>query len=234
MLHSLKYGEQQVIVDFLAENCGRTSCLIKIPASAKGKFKKQYFQPLFILDTDIDIRQNVNLQRLKDARIAVPFTSIPFNPYKTAISLFMAEFLRCVSSREQTDPTTFSYIENSIRWLDGCSGGFANFHIVFMMRLSKFMGFYPNTDDYEPGDWFDMRSSCFCRQRPMHADVLNPDDARKIRLLLRMNYATMHLFRMSRDERNRMVDVIMSYYRIHIPGLPEMKSIQVLKELFAD
>ena len=209
MLHSFKYGEQQMIVDFLTESCGRTSCIIRIPTSARGKLKKQYFQPLFILDTDIDIRQNTNLQRLKDARIAVPFTSIPFNPYKTAISLFMAEFLRCTTRREQTDPTTFSYIENSIRWLDGCGEGFANFHIVFM------------------------RGSCFCRQRPMHTDVLEPDDAQKIGLLLRMNYATMHLYRMSHADRNRMVDAIISYYRIHMPGLPELKSLQVLKELFS-
>ena len=73
VLHSFKYGEQQMIVDFLTETCGRTSCIIKIPTSARGKLKKQYFQPLFILDTDIDRRQNARLQRLKDARIAVPF-----------------------------------------------------------------------------------------------------------------------------------------------------------------
>lgn len=234
VLHSFKYGEQQMIVDLLTETCGRTSCIIRMPKSAKGKLKKQYFQPLFILDTDIDIRQKANLQHLRDARIAVPFMSIPFNPYKMSISLFMAEFLRCTTRREQTDPTTFSYIENSIRWLDGCASGFSNFHIVFMMRLSKFLGFYPNTDNYEPGDWFDMRSSCFSNQRPMHADVLSPDNARKIGLLLRMNYATMHLYRMSHFDRNRMVDTIIRYYRIHMPDLPELKSLQVLKELFAD
>jgi hypothetical protein len=31
-----------------------------------------------------------------------------------------------------------------------------------------------------------------------------------------------------------MVDTIISYYRIHMPELPELKSLQVLKELFAD
>ena len=51
--------------------------------------------------------------------------------------------------------------------------------------------------------------------------------------MMRMDYATMHLFRLSRGERNRMVEVIIRYYRIHLPGFPEPRSLAVLRELFA-
>jgi DNA repair protein RecO (recombination protein O) len=61
---------------------------------------------------------------------------------------------------------------------------------------------------------------------------LKPDEASRIRLLLRMNYETMHLFAMSRAERSRCLMVINDYYRLHIPDFPILKSIDVLKELF--
>lgn len=234
VLHSFKYGESQMIVEFLTASCGRVSCILGIPKSAKGKLKRQYFQPLFILDTVLDIRRKAGLQRISEARVAFPFASIPYDPFKLSISMFIAEFLRCSTRVEQMDETAFEYIENSIRWLDGCGGHFANFHLVFMMRMSLFLGFYPAVGQHEPGCWFDLRSCCFCKDAPLHGDRLCPADADKIELLLRMNFATMHLFKMSRSERNRMVDVIMRYYAIHIPGFPELKSLGVLQELFCD
>ncbi len=232
VLHSFKYGDEQVIVELLTETCGRQSCIVHIPKTQKGKLKKQYFQPLFLLDIILDIRPNAKLQKIRDARVAVPFTSIPYNPYKLSISLFTAEFIRNATLHEQTDEVLFAYIENSILWLDRCDDNFTNFHLVFMMRLAKFLGFYPNLDDYMPGDWFDLRGSCFCRTAPLHHDRLTPDDAEKIGLMLRMNFPTMYLYKMSHDERNRLVDVIIYYYRLHIPDFPELKSLPVLKELF--
>lgn len=234
VLHSFRYGESQMIVELLTASCGRVSCIMNIPKSPRSKLKRQYFQPLFILDTVLDIRRKSGLQHISEARVAFPFTSVTFNPLKLSISMFIAEFLRCSTRAEQIDETTFNYVESSILWLDGCKGHFANFHLVFMMRMSRFLGFYPNTESCGPGCWFDLRSGCFCKNAPLHRDRLCPDEAEKVDLLLRMNFPTMHLFKMSRTERNRMMDVIMSYYRIHIPGFTELKSPGVLQELFRE
>lgn len=232
VLHSFKYGESKLIIDLLTAEYGRQGCIASIGKSPRGKLKKQYFQPLSIIDAIIDMRQRVRLQHIKEARMDVPFTSIPFNPLKLALSLFTAEFLRYATRKEPADGLTYAYVENSIRWLDGCEGHFANFHLVFMMRLSKFLGFYPNLDGYTPGCRFDLRTSCFRTDVPLHNDCLPPEDSEKISLLLRMNYPTMHLYKMTRAERNRMADVILRYYQIHIPDFPELKSLSVLKEIF--
>lgn len=232
VLHSFKYGESKLIIDLLTAEYGRQGCIASIGKSPRGKLKKQYFQPLSIIDAIIDMRQRVRLQHIKEARMDVPFTSIPFNPLKLALSLFTAEFIRYATRKEPADGLIYAYVENSIRWLDGCEGHFANFHLVFMMRLSKFLGFYPNLDGYTPGCRFDLRTSCFRTDVPLHNDCLPPEDSEKISLLLRMNYPTMHLYKMTRAERNRMADVILRYYQLHIPDFPELKSMSVLKEIF--
>ena len=232
VLHSIKYGETRLIVDMFTRSHGRLSFIVNIPKSAKAKVKKQLFQPLTLLEIEADIRQKVQLQKLKDMRLAVPFLSIPFHPHKLAISLFMAEFLYYALRSEQRNELLYDYLENSFLWLDGQDGHFANFHLVFLMRLSRFLGFYPNLDDYVAGDYFDLRESVFLSLPPVHHDFLYPEEAGKVQLMMRMDYPTMHLFRLSHQERNRLLEVSLTYYRLHLPDFPEMKSVSVLQELY--
>lgn len=233
VLHSFKYGETKIIVDMFTEEHGRLSCIATVGKSAKGKLKRQYFQPLTLVEAVADMHRRTGLYPLKEAKVAAAYASIPFDPLKLPVALFVAEFLSNATRKEQPDRLTFAYIENSLRWLDGSTGGFANFHVVFMMRLTRFLGFYPNTDGYTEGSWFDLRAASFAPDAPLHHDRLAPDEARKVNLLLRMNFATMHLFRMTRAERNRMTEIIIRYYKLHLPDFHELKSLDVVKEIFS-
>ena len=219
VLHSLKYGETRLIVDMFTRSQGRQSFIVSIPKSVKGKIKKQLFQPLTLLEIESDLRPKLQLQKLSDVRLASPFSSIPFDPNKLSISLFIAEFLYYALRSEQHNEPLFDYIVNSIQWLDAQTDRFANFHLVFLMRLSRFLGFYPN-------------ESIFLSAPPVHRDFLHPQEAEKIQLMMRMDFPTMHLFRMSHQERNRLLEVSLIYYRLHLPDFPELKSVSVLQELY--
>ena len=232
VLHSLKYGETRLIVDMFTRSQGRQSFIVSIPKSVKGKIKKQLFQPLTLLEIESDLRPKLQLQKLSDIRLASPFSSIPFDPNKLSISLFIAEFLYYALRSEQHNEPLFDYIVNSIQWLDAQTDRFANFHLVFLMRLSRFLGFYPNLEHYQSGDYFDLRESIFLSAPPVHRDFLHPQEAEKIQLMMRMDFPTMHLFRMSHQERNRLLEVSLIYYRLHLPDFPELKSVSVLQELY--
>ncbi len=232
VLHAIKYGETRLIVDMFTKVFGRQAFIVSIPKTPKGKVKKQFFQPLTILEIETDIRPRQQLQKLHDVRLAAPFASIPFEPDKLAISLFVAEFLYYALRSEQRNELLYEYLENSIVWLDGQQSSFANFHLVFLLRLTRFLGFYPNLDDYKDGDYFDLRESVFMPMPPVHRDFLHPEEAQKVQLMMRMDFPTMHLFRMSRQERNRLLEVSLKYYRLHLPDFPEMKSIEVLQALY--
>lgn len=233
VLHAIKYGESRMIVDMFTRSNGRLSFIVSLPKSHKSKIKKQFFQPLTLLEIETDVRPKVQLQKLADVRLALPFTSIPFEPDKLALSLFVAEFLYYALRSEQQNEPLYDYVTNSIQWLDSQESQFSNFHLVFLMRLSRFLGFYPNLDDYAPGDYFDLRESIFLSQPPVHRDFLFPEEAEKVQLMMRMDFPTMRLFRMSHQERNRLLEVSLTYYRLHLPDFPELKSIAVLQEIYA-
>jgi DNA repair protein RecO (recombination protein O) len=63
--------------------------------------------------------------------------------------------------------------------------------------------------------------------------VLPPHEAALAIVMMRMDFATMHLYHLTRSERARLLDVLLTYYRLHLPSFPELKSVEVLKELFS-
>jgi len=232
VLRSFKYGESKIIVDFLTLSEGRLSCIVTVPKSSKAGIRKQWFQPMTVLDIEYDMRGGARLGRIRNARMAMPYATVPFEPYKLSIALFIAEFLYYATRAEQQNPNLFAYIRHSMAWLDGCARSYSNFHLVFMIRLTRFIGFFPNVDDYHAGYSFDMRQACFTPYAPLHSDCLCAGDASRMVSLMRMNYESMHLFRMSHEDRNRIADLILRYYRLHVPGFPELRSLQVMKELW--
>lgn len=233
VLRTVKYGDNSLIVDLLTREHGRLSVVWRVPKTGKGKIKRQYFQFLTILDIIYDHRESSSLPLVKEAHIAEAYSCIPFDSVKLAVAFFVAEFLAKSVNGEQKDHLLYDFIEKSLVWYDASSAATANFHLMFMMRVSRFLGFYPNIETYSPGAYFDLRAGLFSSDAPFHKDFLLPEEADKMLLLMRMNPYNMHLFRFSRSERNRAVEVMLKYYSLHIPGFRELKSWEVLCELFA-
>ena len=226
-------GDQKMIVDLFTDKLGCVSVITHFSSSAKGKFKKQLFAPLSLLDVEIDYKENSALQKLKNATINTPFTDIPFDSYKLSISFFISEVTFFAVRGENENRPLFDFISKSLQWLDAKSAPCPNFHLVYMMGLISYLGFMPNLEDYHDGDCFDLRNACFDSFEKEHSDYLNSYDAARIVNIARMNYSTMHVFKMSHNDRNRIVDVLLNFYRLHIPGFPELKSLDILKQLFS-
>lgn len=235
VLHMLRYDDNQIIVDIFTESRGNVSFLVRMPRSRHSKVHSVLLRPLAILELDFDYRPQHGLQRIREMRVAMPFVSLPYHPVKCALALFLAEFLHYSLRNEGGNPSLFHYLTYGLRWLDEASEGLANFHLVFLMRMSRFMGFWPNVDEavgVPSGTCvFDMREGVLSRSVPMHDDYLRRDEARLVPLFLRMDYGTMHRLAMNRSQRNRVLDVIIEYYRLHVPEIPDMKSVAVLRDM---
>ena len=181
VLHILKYNDTSNIVEVYTELSGRASFLVAVPRSKKAAVKSVLFQPLALIEFEADYRPNTSLFRIKEAKSFSPFASIPYDPFKSAIALFLAEFLYRAIREEAENRPLFAYLQHSILWLDACKISFANFHLVFLMRLSRFLGLYPNLDDYHTGDYFDMLNANFTSVRPqLHSCYIQPDEAGRL------------------------------------------------------
>ena len=232
VLHTLKYNDKSNITHIFTEEEGRKTFLFPLHHSRKSVMKSVFFQPLSLVEFEAEVRPQAEIYPVREVKLTYVFRSLPYNPYKSAIALFLSEFLFRALKEEGENVPLFAYLTYSVRWLDVCNVGFSNFHLVFLMRLSRFLGLYPNVEHYADGCFFDLLNACFVASQPFHGSFLKADEAAHIEKLMRMNYETMHLFAMSHRERNRCLDIILEYYRLHLPGFYEMNSLDVLKELF--
>jgi len=232
VLHTLKYNDTAFVAVLFSEEVGEVSFIVRIPKSRHAGGHNKLFQPLNILNIGWERRDKSSLQHLRQVTCAYPYTSIPYDPLKSAIALFVSEFLYYSLRGEHTGKALFKYIFSSLQWLDLAPDSFSNFHLVFLMRLSRFLGFFPNTDNYMENDFFDLQNSRFSSFIPLHPYYIGPAESQFIPLLMRMNYETMHLFVFTREQRNRMLAVLNEYFRLHIPNFPPLKSLEVLHEVF--
>jgi DNA repair protein RecO (recombination protein O) len=233
VLHQIKYNDDNVIVNIYTLQHGNMGFLVKVPKQKRTNVKTLLLRTLNILELDYDYRPNQALQRIKDMRLYASYQSLPYDPVKGTIALFLSEFLYHTLKHEVENAPLFHYLCNSLQWLDRSEARLANFHLVFLIRLTRFLGFWPNVQDYTPGKVFDLQDAVMADSLPLHGQYLDATESAYVLSLLRMDYATMHLFRFSRTERARVLAVLIKYYRIHIPEFPEMKSLDVLRTVFS-
>lgn len=232
VLRCIKYNDSMNIVDVYTKLSGRASFLVRISRSRKSNVKSVLFQPLSFIEFEADFRAKSSIYPIRNAKVWIPFQSIPYAPYKSTMALFLSEFLYRALKEEEGNEALFAYLENSILWLDTCKSNFSNFHLVFLMRLSRFLGLYPNLSQYREGAYFDMLNAQFSSSLPAHSAYLNVEESARVPLLMRINYKTMHLVRMNRSQRDRCLFLINDYYRLHLPDFPVLKSLDVLKAIF--
>lgn len=232
VLRTFRYNDESFIAHLLTEQSGCVAMMVRISRSRRAAVKHTLFQPLAVLNVEWEDKPRASLQRPRAAQALLPFSSLPYEPHKLAIGLFLADFLYHAVRSEPDTAAIFAYVSRSLEWLDTCTTGFANFHLVFLLRLTHFLGFMPNLEEAKAGDWFDLRASCFVPERPLHPDFLEPQDAALLPKLMRMRYDNMRFFRFSGEERTRLLHRINDYYRLHLPDFPELKSLDVLSNLF--
>ncbi len=234
VLRTVKFKDSQQIVDLFTESRGRMSFVTGIAHGVrKSGAKSALWRPLSLLEFEADVRPSGRLPHPRDVRPYTVWTDLPYNPAKAAIALFLTEVLTNVLRDGLADPPLYHYLEDSLQWLDTAQHDYANFHLVFLIRLTRFVGIAPNLDGHPASHaCFDLLSGTFCQGEPSHPHFLRPDEAGRLPLLTRMNYANMHLFRLSAGQRQRILTVLNDYYRLHLPPFPELRSLSVLHELF--
>ena len=217
VIYSFPFKDKKFMLELFTREHGRISFVTN-----------RRLQPLTIVNIVFDERRS----KLTAIDIAFGYKTMIYDPIKLSVRFFIAEFLRYATRNEPTNRPMYDYLRQSLEWLDLIESNAANYHLVLMMHLAMFLGFAPDTNDYHEGMYFDLREAQFSATKPLHPDYLNHQESATIVTLMRMNFSTMHLFKLSRDQRNLIVDRIIHYYRLHIPNFPEMKSLEVLRELF--
>lgn len=233
VLRTVRYSDSRIIVTLFTEHYGMLSAGVRLARGGRSGGRSALWQILNVVEMSVDYRPSNDLQKVSEASISTPWMELPYHPLKASISIFLGDFLFHSLRGEGENRPLFAFLYNSLRWLDETDGVVANFHLLLMVRMTRFLGIWPGMECYGRNMVYDMKNACFSDTLPVHGQYLEPGDARWIPLLLNMDYSQMHRLKMSRNERWHMLDVLLRYYRLHVPSFGELQSLDILRELFS-
>ena len=232
VLSNAKYNDKYSITHVFTRDFGRVSYLLPKTHNKHSKINPALFSPLSILNLEAEHLPLREIQRLKEAERQTLLYDIGSNLNKVSLAFFLSEFLSKVLRETHNNEVLFDYLKNSIEVLEETKSGLANFHLTFILGLTRFLGIFPNVENYTQGCYFDMLNGEFTYRIPAHNYYLRECESAYLNKLSRINFSNMHLFKLSRRDRNLIIERMLTYYRLHLYDFSAIKSLEVLRELF--
>lgn len=227
---AIKYSEADLIVCCFTEIAGiKTYLLRNILKSKRGKLKASYFQPLTLLDIEASHKNKGTLESIREASVRVPYQSLHTDMVKTGLVMFLSEMLKTCIREEEANPELYDFLENAILWLDA-NDEVANFHIYFLLRLSYYLGFYPDASNSELS-YFNMMEGNFERSNSSIYSMEGPV-VENLKLFFNVPMDNSNSIKLSKPLRVQLLNLILTYYQLHVQGYQKPKSLAVLNQLF--
>lgn len=233
LVGSVRHNDRTSIAHVFTSEHGMVPFVWFLSKTGKNASRNTLLQPLTQLEFQAEYIPTESLQHIKEIKNCAPYVDIPHNPLKSAISLFLSEFLTYALKGEQCNPPLFRFLIESLKWFDNApNGSYANFHIAFMIGTARHIGITPNADEYVPGCVLDMRDGCFSPLIPKHTEFVPAELSYKLYLLMNSGYDAMKDAPLTGQERVMLLNALNTYFRLHIPSFPVLKSIEVLEAVF--
>lgn len=208
VLHHTKYTGSNIIVHSYTELYGRQSFIVSGIKNKKSHFHFSLFQPLSVLDLEIYYKLNRDIQRIKEVSVHKHYNTIHTNIHKGTIALFISEVLYKTLHEEEPNVNLFDFLIRSIHTLDTIQEGISNFHLIFLLEYSRFLGIYPE-------------------------NIFNDDDQYSgLRELLNHSFSDLHMIKISNDVRIKLLQQLTGYYSHYLEGMGNIKSLEILKQVY--
>lgn len=233
VLRTVSYSDTSIITKIYTEDFGTQSYLIKGAKRKNASVKANLFQPLSLLDLVVYNKEKKKLQVLKEAGVDIHFASIAADPSKTSIVFFLNEILLHCLQEEENNPELFSFLHESMQTLESAEKNFSNFYLIFLVRLSRFLGFYPQGRFSETNLYFDLQEGRFVKEEPLHPDFLNRENSGLLSSVIISNYYNMDTLALSGAERKNLLEILLRFYHLHLSNMGGISSHKVLEQVFA-
>ncbi|MGE4586314.1 MAG: DNA repair protein RecO [Mangrovibacterium sp.] len=230
-LHYVPYTDSSVVATIYTEKFGRQTYLVNGIRNRKSGFRLSLMQALFLLELEVYHKPGRDLQRVKEFRLSVPFSRIPFEILRSSQALLIAEVLMKCLKEEEPNPDLFRFLFHAVELLDLKEEGTANFLLLFLFKLTRYLGVCPQPPG--KGGYFDLMSATFRNQEPGHHAFLDAEMSRKFSLLYRADWSDMEQLNLKNRDRSLLIEKMLDYYRIHAGLDGQLRSLAVLKNVLS-
>lgn len=230
VLSSLKYGDTSLIVKAYTASDGLKSYLLKgVLTSKRGKVKAAYFLPLMQLEIVANHRNKGTLESIKEVKVSVPYKTLHTDIVKNSMVLFLAEMLSNSIQEQEQNMSLFNYLEYALFWLDEDSS-ISNFHLLFLINLTKYLGFYPDTS-FQNAPYFDLLEGSFSMTPTLNPQI-EGEHLKNLKHFLGINFDALKTIQINKPNRQELLKMVILYFELHLHGFRKPKSLAVLNAVF--
>ena len=232
ILSKVRYQDNDLIVKCLTRDLGVVSYMIKnISMSKKSKNKFAFFQLLNILDLETNYNPNRSIQYIKDLKVKYNFTSLHTNIYKSSVVMFLSEILSNIIHIETKDMELFDFIEKSLIWYDKSEDS-STFYLIFLMKMTHYLGFYPDCTNMSY-NYFNLEEGLFESSKNSQY-VIEGSSLVLFKTILGIKFDSNKLPFIDKTNKKDILKNILIYFKLHVDGFKDPKSLKVLNQIFAD
>lgn len=231
VLQAIRYGDTSLIVKVYTLHYGLQSYMVKGVRSRASRNRVAFFQPMtFLRFVQNGLPRQSGLAYLKDPELLYAYQSIPLVMNKSAILLYLAELLSHTLTQQERNNALFQFVYQSVVWLDLVEDNYANFPLYFTLELSRFLGFYPQSD-YREGSFFDMMEGHFVCAEPPHPYYYSKENSLVLSAFLNKGIDEVSAISLTGVQRNGLLDGLLTFMRLHAPVIKALQSHEVLREV---
>jgi DNA repair protein RecO (recombination protein O) len=233
VLRNVKYSETSIIMDVYTEAKGLRGYIVSGVRVPKSKISAGLLQVMSLIDlVCYDGGDSNKLNRIKEMKAAHIYTSLPFDVKKSSIGLFVAEVTRRSIRETEENPALFNFLYTVFQYLDETVDNYVNIHLTFLVQLSAHLGFQPHEDTYTEGSVFDLKEGVFTTGMVGHVHFLDANLSKILRGVIVADWQDTTALKITRTERQQLLNALIDYYRLHIDNFPEINSLKILQEIF--
>jgi DNA repair protein RecO (recombination protein O) len=207
-----KYSDSSIIVTIFTELFGIQTYMVNGVRSKSAKSKIALYQPLTLLDLVVYYKENANIKRIKELKCLYQYQSLSTDIRKASIAMFMGEIVNKTVKDESHALEIFEFLLHAFVQLDQQEKDYENFHLIFLIKLSRYLGFGAHQPDEILG-----------------GRMLDRTEEEILKTLTEADFTDVLVI--TNDQRRNLVEALVRFYADHLDSLGEIKSIQVLKDV---
>lgn len=229
VIHTFPYSDSSLIMKAYTEKFGYASFLLR--GFKKNRKQKVILHPMALVEISAVLHSNSSLKVTRSVDLQNPYSQILMDPVKSGMAMFLAEWLGySIQEEGEGDLDFFNWLCHAIDSLDH-SNSIANFHIWFLLKLSGFLGFAPQGERSAASPFFNIKEGHFTSVASFNGS-LNSSESLLLNEVLNKNLQELSLVKLSKNERAQLLQLIKHYYQIHLEKEFNLKSLDVLTQLY--
>lgn len=228
VLSAIKYADADLIVTCYTKSDGMKTYHVRgVLKSKRGKLKASSFLPFTQLDIVARHRNKGTMEYLNETKLSVPYYTLHTHVIKSSLVMFLSEVLKSVIREEEANLDLFSFLQAALVDMDNREN-IANFHIYFLLALSRYLGFFPDANSQ--GHYFNLLEGVFQNNTTNPYCVSNEATALLASVL--GNLENIHSLPMRKSTRKDFLTLLLTYYQLHVEGFRQPRSLEILEQLF--